>query len=109
VGATIGADQLDLLGRGAEQFMAARERHDPEHFYDVAFDDLARDAVGTVEAIYRHFDLPWSEDVRAVVAAEDVAGRSGPRAPAHRYSLGDFGITDADVDKRFADYTARYL
>jgi Sulfotransferase family len=109
VGATIGQDQLDLLGRGAESFMAARERHDPKHFYDVAFDELARDPVGTVEAIYRHFDLPWADEVRAAVAAEDVAGRSGPRAPKHRYALADFGLTEAQVDERFADYTARYL
>jgi hypothetical protein len=109
VGATIGQDQLELLGRGADLFMAARDRHDPEHFYDVAFDDLARDAVGTVEAIYRHFDLPWTDEVRAAVEAEDVAGRSGPRAPKHHYALADFGLSEDQVDERFADYTARYL
>jgi hypothetical protein len=109
VGATIGHDQLDLLGRGAELFMAARERHDATHFYDVAFDDLARDAVGTVEAIYRHFGLPWTDETRAAVVAEDVAGKSGRRAPSHRYSLADFGLTEAQVDDRFAEYAARYL
>jgi hypothetical protein len=109
VGSTIGRDQLEMLGRSADLFMAARERHDPAHFYDVAFPDLVRDPVGTVEAVYRHFGLPWSDDVRAAVAAEDVASRSGDRAPSHRYSLADFGLTEAEVDDRFADYTARYL
>jgi hypothetical protein len=109
VGAAIGHDQLDLLGRGAELFMAARERHDATHFHDVAFDDLARDAVGTVEAIYRHFGLPWTDETRAAVVAEDVAGKSGRRAPSHRYSLADFGLTEAQVDDRFAEYAARYL
>jgi hypothetical protein len=109
VGATIGRDQLELLGRGADLFMAARDRHDPAHFYDVSFDDLARDAVGTVEAIYRHFGLPWTDEVRAAVQAEDVAGRSGRRAPAHRYSLDDFGLAPEEVDERFAEYRRRYL
>ena len=109
VGATIGRDQLDMLGRGADLFMAARDRHDPAHFYDVAFDDLARDPVGTVEAVYRHFGLPWDDAVRAAVAAEDVAGRSGHRAPSHRYALADFGLTPEEVDERFAAYSARYL
>ncbi len=109
VGATIGRDQIEMLGRGAELFMAARDRHDPAHFYDVAFDDLANDPVGTVEAVYRHFDLPWDETVRAAVVAEDAAGRSGHRAPSHRYALADFGLTPDEVGERFAAYSARYL
>ncbi len=109
VGATLGRDQLDLLGRGAALFMAARERHDAAHFYDLAYQDLVRDPVGTVESIYRYFGLPWSDEERAAVAAEDAASRSGHRAPAHRYSLADFGLSEAEVDERFAEYTARYL
>jgi hypothetical protein len=109
VGETIGRDQLDLLGRGADLFMAARERHDAAAFYDVKYPDLVADPVGTVESVYRHFGLPWSDEVRAAVAAEDRASRSGHRAPSHRYALGDFGLTEREVDERFASYTARYL
>jgi hypothetical protein len=109
VGRTIGRDQLEMLSRGIELFMAARDRHDSAHFYDVAFDDLARDPVGTVEAVYRHFGLPWTPAVHDAVAAEDVASRSGPRAPRHSYALADFGLDPAEVDERFAAYTARYL
>jgi hypothetical protein len=109
VGATIGRDQLQMLGRGAELFMAARERHDPSHFYDVAYTDLVTDPVGTVESVYRHFGLPWTDEVRAAVAAEDAASRSGSRVPSHRYALADFGLSAAEVDERFAAYTARYL
>lgn len=109
VGARIGRDQLDLLGRGADLFMAARDRHDPAHFYDVAYDDLVRDPTGTVASIYGHFGLPWTDAAHTAVEAEDATSRSGPRAPSHRYSLSDFGLTDADVDERFADYTRRHL
>jgi hypothetical protein len=109
VGATIGHDQLQMLGRGADLFMAARDRHDAGHFYDVAFDDLARDAVGTVEAVYRHFDLPWTDAVREAVVAEDAASKSGKRLASHRYALADFGLTPQEVVERFAAYSARYL
>jgi hypothetical protein len=109
VGETLGRDQLDLLSRGAALTMTAREKHDPAHFYDVQYRDLVSDPVGTVEAIYRYFDLPWSDDVRAAVTAEDEASRSGHRAPSHKYALADFGLAEAEVDERFADYTARYL
>jgi hypothetical protein len=59
--------------------------------------------------VYRHFGLPWSDEVRAAVAAEDVASKSGHRTPSHRYALADFGLTPDEVDERFADYTSRYL
>jgi hypothetical protein len=109
VGETIGRDQLEMLGRGAELFMAARDRHDAGHFYDVAFADLARDPLGAVEAVYRHFELPWDDTVRSAVAAEDAAARSGSRAPSHRYSLAEFGVRPEEIDERFARYSERYL
>lgn len=63
----------------------------------------------TVESIYRHFRRPWDATVRDAVAAEDAAGRTGTRAPAHRHSRADFSLTTAEVDERFADYTGRYV
>lgn len=108
VGATIGRDQLDLLGRGADAFLAARDRHPRARFVDVQYRDLVRDPVGTVQRVYRHFGLPWTAAVRDRVTAEDRASRSGPRAPSHRYALADFGLTPEAVDARLADYVARY-
>ena len=108
VGATLGADQLDLLARGAALFAAARARHDGGRFVDVQYEDLVRDPVGTVAGVYAAFDLPFTDQVRAAVVAEGTASRAGPRAPAHRYTLADFGLTGADVDARFADYLATY-
>lgn len=108
VGVTIGRDQLEMLTRGADGFLAARAKHDASHFYDVDFRDLARDPIGTVEAVYRHFDLPWTNDVRSAVVAEDAASKSGHRAPSHRYSLADFGLDPDEVDERFATYTAAH-
>ncbi|MBN9621221.1 MAG: sulfotransferase, partial [Actinobacteria bacterium] len=108
VGATIGTDQLDLLGRGATAFMASRDRYPRAQFVDVQYRDLVRDAVGTVQRVYRHFGLPWTAAVRDAVTAEDRASRSGARAPSHRYALADFGLTPEAVDDRFAEYVARY-
>ena len=108
VGTTLGADQVDLLARGAALFATARARHDQGRFVDVQYEDLVRDPVGTVASVYAAFELPFTEQVRAAVVAEDAASRTGPRAPSHRYALADFGLTGADVDARFADYRATY-
>ena len=102
VGATIGADQLELLSRGAATFSAARARYDPRQFLDVQYTDLVNDPVGTVRGVYAHFDLPWTTTVEAAVTAEHVASRSGPRAPAHRYALADFGLTAEQVAAAFS-------
>ena len=47
--------------------------------------------------------------MRAAVVAEDEASRSGHRAPAHKYTLADFGVTGEEVDERFAAYTEHFL
>jgi hypothetical protein len=102
VGATIGADQLELLSRGAATFAAARGKHDPAQFLDVQYPDLVADPVGTVRSVYDYFGLPWTTTVEAAVTAQHVASRSGPRAPSHRYALADFGLTPEQVDAAFA-------
>ncbi len=95
VGDQIGRDQLEMLSRGVSLFMAARERYDPAQFCDVQFEDLSRDPVGTVRSVYEAFGLPWTDEVRGAVEAENAEARSGQRAPAHRYTLADFGLTRA--------------
>jgi hypothetical protein len=112
-GQVVGRDQLELWARGLEAFTAARARHDPARFCDVAYDEFAADPFGTVESIYARFGLPLSgqaaDAMRALVAGDaGPAGPAGQQAgaggtrPAHRYSLADFGLTPEQVDERFA-------
>jgi hypothetical protein len=60
------------------------------------------DPVGTAEAVYAHFGLPFSG------AAADAmrAFTGGGSRRAHRYELADFGLTAADVGARFSGLTA---
>ena len=59
-GEVIGRDQLELWASGLERFGAERARHDPARFFDVSYDDLVADPVGTAESVYAHFGLPLS-------------------------------------------------
>ena len=65
------------------------------------YDDLVADPVGTVEGIYRAFDLPWTDEVEAAVRAEHEESRRGPRTPKHSYSLADYGLTEEQVRAAF--------
>ena len=101
VGEVIGRSQLDLWARGAAAFAEARERHDSAHFLDVDYDAFVADPVGTAIGVYEHFGLPLTGEARDAIAAADAESRSGTRAPAHRYTLEEFGLTEAMVDERF--------
>jgi hypothetical protein len=107
-GETVGRDQLELWARGLDAFRAARAGHDAAHFYDVEYDDFVADPIGTVERVYAHFGLDLNTPARDAMVALDAESRSGGRAPAHRYTLADFGLTGAEVDDRFADYLATH-
>ncbi|MBN6037981.1 sulfotransferase [Amycolatopsis sp. 195334CR] len=102
-GEVVGRSQLALWSRGLSDFRSARACHDASQFYDVQYEDFVGDPIGTVEGLYRHFGLHLSEDARARMVALHAESRSGARAPAHRYQLSDFGLTEADVDAAFPD------
>jgi hypothetical protein len=106
-GAVIGRDQLNLWSRGLERFRAERARHNPAQFFDVGYDDFVRDPLGTVEQIYAHFGLTFDDAAREAMARLHAETRSGAARPAHRYTLSDFGLTDEDIDQRFAGYLAQ--
>ncbi len=100
-GPVIGRSQLDLWARGLARFTAERARHDPARFYDVHYDDLVADPMGTVTGIYRHFGLPLTAAAADAVAALASAAKAGG-GTAHRYALDEFGLTGEEVDERFA-------
>jgi hypothetical protein len=100
-GEVVGRTQLDMLANASARFTEERAKHDPAQFFDVRYDDFVADPVGTVRAIYRAFDLPWTAEVSAGVAAIDSESRQGPRRPSHRYDLTDYGLTEDEVISRF--------
>jgi hypothetical protein len=107
-GHVIGRTHLDLWARGAERFMADRERYHPAQFMDVRYEAFVADPIGTVEMIYAHFGLRLSAEARSAMTALHAESASGERQPAHRYELADFGLTAGEVDERFSCYRNAY-
>jgi hypothetical protein len=100
-GEVIGADQLELWARGLEEFRAARAKYRAAQFLDVDYADFTADPLGTVESVYEHFGLDYSDAAAAAIRALHAEPASGASKPAHRYSLADFGLTAERVDERF--------
>ncbi|BCK57118.1 sulfotransferase family protein [Nocardia wallacei] len=100
-GRRIGETQLELWSRGLHEFTAARKRYDQAQFLDIDFADLRADPLGTVESIYRSFGIEFTDEARTAMTALDEESRTGDRKPAHRYSLSDYGLSEAEVEAHF--------
>jgi hypothetical protein len=100
-GAVIGRTHLDMLARAHATFESARAGYSAEQFLDVEYDDFTADPIGMVRRIYEAFGLDWTTEVEAAVTTIDAESRQQGRGPAHRYSLTDYGLTEAEVRARF--------
>jgi LPS sulfotransferase NodH len=103
-GDEVGRTQLELWSRGLERFRESRGRYDSAQFIDVDYRDFVGDPLGTVAGIYGTFGLELTDDARVAMERMHADSRSGDRKPSHRYSLEEFGLTEAMVDEAFADY-----
>lgn len=97
----VGRTQLALLSRSVATFAQARARYPQAQFVDVEYDAFVADPVGTARGVYEAFDLDWTGEVAAEVGRLDAESRRGGRRPSHRYDLGDYGLTPAEVRATF--------
>lgn len=74
---------------------------------DILYDDLVADPLGTVQKIYTHFGLEWtdaSEQSISQYMADNPRGKHG----VHQYSAADFDMTAAQIREQFASYCERF-
>lgn len=110
---TLGQEVLENLVEMVESGMAARDAiaAQPDsrvQFIDVLYSDLVRDPMGTVRAIFRSFGHEPTEEAVSRMEAYVRENRQHKFGP-HHYSLGQFGLEGAAVNRKFEAYAARYL
>ena len=89
---------LELMRVELTRNAAGRKKY-PGQLFDVHYDRLVADPLGTVRGIYDHFMLPWTAEFEAAMSrylAENPKGKHG----RHRYSSADFGLTDEGIRER---------
>ncbi len=101
VGEVIGRTQLDLWSRAYHAYHDARPRYDDAQFAEIAFADLVADPLAVVRRVYEQFGLDLTPDAVAAVEEIDRESKQGGKAPSHRYSLDDYGLTERDVQEAF--------
>ncbi len=86
--------------------LAARDAH-PGALFDVYYDRLVADPIGTVRDIYNHYDLAWSEEFAERLNDYLQLNPNGKHG-AHRYAPETFGQTGEAISERFASYIERF-
>jgi hypothetical protein len=104
----IGAQWLQRMGWTNDRAMATREgwADDSARCTDIEFGDAVADPIGQVARVYDAIDVPLSVDAESAMRRW-LADR--PReAPRPAYAATDFGLSDSQIDDRFAAYNVRF-
>ena len=100
-------ERLEMLEYERDQVAAVRAAQPAERFFDVLYADLTRDPIAVVRRVYEFLDRPLTAEAETAMRAwlaDNPQGTGG----GHRYTLEEFGLDTAHVDRRFADYRERF-
>lgn len=75
---------------------------------DVDFKELAAEPTKTVEAVYNAAGLDMKADTRSNLDTYIAESRRALKKNKHKYSVRDFGMSDADIDGKFQAYHERF-
>lgn len=104
-----GRHVADIWDVALRRLMAFRDRIGEDRFYDITFDDIQADPIGTIRGLYEWLGEELTPET--VAAMESWwAGNEEERAQTapHRYDPSDFGLDPAELAERFAYYGERY-
>ena len=104
----VGAQWLQRMGWTNDRAMATRASwaDDSSRCTDVEFADAVADPIGQVARVYDAIGLPLTVEVEASMRRWLVERpRESTRPP---YAAAEFGLSDAQIDDRFATYNSRF-
>lgn len=105
--ARLARTNLDLLAVAAERCLAVRSSLSADAVIDVYYEDLVTDPVQVVRAIGEQLGMPMDEGHEQRLRRY-LAQRPKDRYGAHLYRTEDFGLTAAEIARRFEAYLERF-
>jgi len=103
----IAADWADRWARALERFLAVRDRAPAAQFFDINFESIESDPLGTVERVYDFLGWPLTSDARTAMH-NFLAANPKNKHGVHRYTLEQFGLNRAAEMLRFRNYCERF-
>lgn len=95
------------MSRAIARCLAVREKHE-DRFIDVFFADVLKDPLAQIRRIYDFAGWPLGDDAIASMKSWAVDNARDKRE-AHHYTLEEFGLTLADIERDFAAYRERFI
>jgi len=87
--------------------LTVRDRF-PDRFVDVWFRDAVQEPVGQARRIYAAAGLAMTPEAEAAMQ-RFIATNPREGRPPHLYSLEEFGLTPAGIERDFAAYRERFI
>jgi len=100
----IGQQVLGRVTEGAQTMIETSKAHPRGRIFHVHYTAFANNPLETIAALYRHFDLHLTEDVRERMRAHLAAASPG----SHHYSMEEFELDPAQLRDRFAAYVEHF-
>ncbi len=112
---THGVDLDEVVASNTKYLLAMAQRsveldreRTRDRVFDVDYRDLVADPVGTVNAIYTHFGLPFGPGLRSRLHAF-VAQNRQHGSGSNPYSIEQFGQTREELSESFAAYRQKFI
>jgi len=103
----IGAHWYSRLKAIFEQATAVRATAAEGQILDIQYADLVADPIATVQHIYAHHGYEFTEPFVAAMRQWLAANRQHKHG-AHRYTLEEYGLSEAQVHEDFSEYTKEF-
>ncbi|KUI04444.1 sulfotransferase [Mycobacterium sp. IS-3022] len=104
----VGAEWLQRMGWTNDRAMATRSRWSDESVRctDIEFADAVVDPIAQVSRVYDAIDVPLTARAKAAMRRWLTDRPREPTRPP--YSASDYGLSDDQIDERFAAYNDRF-
>jgi hypothetical protein len=103
----IGAHWGRKLAWATQRALRARAGRE-DRFLDVDYEALVGDPIACARRIYAFANMPLTESAVAGMR-EWAVENARDRRPVHRYTLAEFGMTEEQLARDFAEYRERHL
>lgn len=104
----VGAFWLDRLAELLNNFVTQREKVNGRNFIDVLYHEQLAAPVATGRRVLEAAGIDVTEAIEAGMAEWIEANRREDRAP-HNYTLEEFGLDRAEIERKFDIYRATFL
>ncbi len=103
----LGEFWLQYAKVGLDRGMAARANIPDAQLFDIRLRDMMANPLNTLEALYRHFEMGYTDDL-VERFAERISDKPTAQEGEHEYRIEDFGLTDERVRHELAVYNERF-